>query len=135
MEKLTDNEIIKALEYCTNNDDCGTDCTCFSEKQSTCGDYNGLLKQTIDIINRQKAEIEMLQAVADAELDTIHKLGDDYERALEKTQELVKKAKAEAVKELQKRIHEKLHEAEMNGVYDLVVTKDMFDDAVKEMGV
>ena len=41
-DKLTDNEIIKALECCRD------------------GSGTGLIKATIDLINRQKAEIERL---------------------------------------------------------------------------
>lgn len=57
---MTDNEIIKALGHCTNINGCGTDCPCFSENEDTCGDYNGFLKQCLDLINRQNAEIDIL---------------------------------------------------------------------------
>jgi DNA polymerase elongation subunit (family B) len=42
--------------------------------------------------------------------------------------------KAEAIKELEAKIHEKLHEAEMHGNFEPVVTREMFDSVVKEMG-
>ena len=58
---MNDNEIIKALGHCTNINGCGTDCPCFSENEDTCGDYNGFLKQCLDLINRQKAEIKRLK--------------------------------------------------------------------------
>ena len=45
------------------------------------------------------AEVERLKAVANAELDTIHALGDDYERALEAEQELVRTTRANAIHE------------------------------------
>ena len=38
--------------------------------------------------NSYKSEVERLQAVKEAELDTIHNLGDDYERALEEINRL-----------------------------------------------
>ena len=54
---MTDNEIVKALEYCTN-------CVCNNDKDecpllkmSFCKNY--LMKQSLDLINRQQAEIEM----------------------------------------------------------------------------
>ena len=57
------------------------------------------LKDAHYLIGLQRAEIEKLQAMVSAELDTIHDLGDDYERVLEEEQEFVKKAKAEAIEE------------------------------------
>ena len=56
---MTDSDIVKALEYCTN-------CVCNNDKDecpllkmSFCKNY--LMKQSLDLINRQKAEIERLK--------------------------------------------------------------------------
>ena len=68
-----------------------------NKAQAQKGELARLYKQVAE----QKAEIERLQAVVDAELDTIHKLGDDYERLQEEEKEFVKTAKAEAIKELE----------------------------------
>ena len=75
---MTDNEIIKALNCCGNQMYSCTDKDC---KAKTLG-------SAVDLINRQKAEIERLKAVRNAELDTIHTLGDDYEKALEEINRL-----------------------------------------------
>ena len=61
---MTDNEIIKALECCSDEMGCKKGCPCFDpkSKSSHCtavGD-NGLEKLALDLINRQKAEIERL---------------------------------------------------------------------------
>ena len=56
---MTDNEIIKALELCATLDsrNCKK-CPC----REICNENNGTLtKSTLDLINRQKAEIERLQ--------------------------------------------------------------------------
>ena len=55
---MTDNEIIKALEYCTDYPSCPTDCPLF-EQPMDC--LLKLSKPTLDLINRQKAEIERLE--------------------------------------------------------------------------
>lgn len=55
-----------------------------------------------------KAEIKRLQAVADAELDSIHALGDDYERLLDEQAELILKAKEEAINEFAERVYENI---------------------------
>ena len=97
---MKDKDIIKALECCYK----------YGCKQCPLWEYKGdcfkelIEHNALDLINRQKAEIERLQAMVNAELDTIHKLGDDYERALEEEQERVKKAKAEAIKEFAERL-------------------------------
>jgi hypothetical protein len=62
------------------------------------------IAEAIEFLKKQNAEIERLQAMVDAELDTIHNLGDDYERVLEEENELVKTAKTEAIKEFVRRL-------------------------------
>ena len=58
--RLTDEEIMKALEWHLNDDE--KDCTGCSYKErkliGNCVEY--LLKDSLDLINRQKAEIENL---------------------------------------------------------------------------
>ena len=59
---MTDNEIIKALECCASVDDgCLTDCPLYDGDDSC---FSTLLKPTLDLINRQKAEIERLNKIA-----------------------------------------------------------------------
>ena len=55
-----------------------------------------------------KAEIKRLRALADAELDSIHALGDDYERLLEEESELVEKAMIEAINEFAEKLRENI---------------------------
>ena len=55
-----------------------------------------------------KAEIKRLQALADAELDSIHSLGDDYERLLKEESELVEKARIEAINEFAERVYKNI---------------------------
>ena len=65
---MTDNEIIKALNYCcgnikNNDEECNEDMcyqVCLPESREEglrwCGEW--LMKDALDLINRQKAEIE-----------------------------------------------------------------------------
>ena len=64
---MTDNEIIKALERCSTNYNCG-DCPYYFDAEN-CPDP--LMNDALDLINRQKAEIERLKK--DCE-DVIYKL-------------------------------------------------------------
>jgi TolA-binding protein len=56
-----------------------------------------------------------------------------YADDLEEWLEFCDKQKAETIKELEAKIHEKLHEAEMHGNFEPVVTREMFDSVVKEL--
>ena len=55
---MTDNEIIKALECCKTGDDC-KGCPYYANGRYTCGEHFN--EDVLDLINRQKAEIERLQ--------------------------------------------------------------------------
>ena len=56
---MTDSEIIKALECCTTNGATCKDCPAFVKvDRSNCKKY---FRGALDLINRQKAEIERLQ--------------------------------------------------------------------------
>ena len=72
---MTDNEIIKELE----------EMAAFKSLNLGC---RKILLHAINLFNHQNAEIEQLKAVRNAELDTIHTLGDDYEKALEEINRL-----------------------------------------------
>lgn len=53
---MTDNEIVKALGFCDSYFDCDG-CPC----EDVCGGLSDLSANTLDLINRQKAEIEELK--------------------------------------------------------------------------
>lgn len=134
----TDADIEKALECCDKENgcyECPYEFACYDDK------YKSILsKDALDYINRLKAEIERLQAVADAELDTIHDMGEDYERVLEEEPILIQKAKAEAIKEFAERLTDRICEnvnrsldnPNGNNYYPIDVYNDI-DNLVKEM--
>ena len=72
-----------------------------------------------------KAEIERLKEeleIRNQKRASIFEISNAYERG-----------RAKAIKELEAKIHEKLHEAEMHGNFEPVVTREMFDSVVKEL--
>ena len=96
-KELTDNEIIKALRECANNgynENCGSCKNCpyleMAYLPEEC--MTMLAKDALDLINRQKAEIERLQSVVDSFTD----IGKMYSEI-----------KAEAYKEFAERLKEK----------------------------
>ena len=109
--KFTDNEIVKALEMCNYNADCDN-CPCVGE----CWNVN---KYAIDLINRQKAEIESLK-----EAYAIY----------EETTGL-KWVRTEAIKEFAERLKErKWQYTETEHTFDFDgVDVDEIDNLVKEM--
>lgn len=59
-KNLTDNEIVKAWEYCATKGNCSS---CFLKAEEYC--TNILKRLTIDLFNRQQAEIGRLSALAE----------------------------------------------------------------------
>ena len=63
--KLTDEQIIKALECCTTNN-CTYDCPFYHDSCIKCKySSSEIIKLSLDLINRQKAEIERLEKEVD----------------------------------------------------------------------
>lgn len=60
---MTDKEVIKALKVCAKNETpfCCGECE-LGENNSSCDCVDRLLKLSLDLINRQQAEIDMLNA-------------------------------------------------------------------------
>lgn len=90
-KKFTDEEIIEALDLCTQQN--GSipcyDCPCWNDDEQECEgiDYTA----TLDLIKRQKAEIERLRSMNCAKLDTIHDLQDDTNKLKEQLQDVTEK--------------------------------------------
>ena len=137
---MTDNEIIKALECCSNYPEEQSCSECpLNSRGADCLDFE-LGKFVLDLINRQKAEIESLKDKLNhsggvierqsAELDELttklEKLQCSYDCELAYRKELHKQAKAEAVKELAERlkdiyaVHDGLHMTIDNLVKEMV---------------
>ena len=135
---MTDNEIIKALECCTKTEfisDCAK-CEMFA---FDCKDI--LIENALDLINRQKAEVERLEDkifVLENDLEKAENLSDALENDVDiklnyiyDLEEKLKKAKSEAIKEFAERLKEKLQwDVEFDN--KLVFESDI-DNLVKEM--
>ena len=111
---MTDKEIIKAIEYCKNNEDNGCrGCVFYGNEKGTCIDE--LISNALDLINRQQAEIEyfkkehievdnfarnickerLLQGKAIADFDSLRKYVNS--QIAEAIKEFAKRLKAESV--------------------------------------
>lgn len=114
-KKLTDNEIIKALENVAE---------WFTEHgKNTNTAVIGISKQAIDLINHQRAEIERLNK----EVETFADIGKMYSEI-----------KAEAVKEFAERLKEKSGKVEMvcSGALvqrDYTISEKTLDNLLKEL--
>lgn len=76
---MTDNEIIKALECCcseTIEKTCG-DCPLFNVGRPDC--YRILANNSLDLINRQQAELEKLKQEYDFTREYIHDNGLEWD--------------------------------------------------------
>ena len=126
---MTDNEIIKALECCKRSVGailCTSNCPMYSEcdSEDPMEDICGL---ALDLINRQKAEINKLKQENDFFRKTIT---ENAQRALEVTVEEIETAKSEAIKEFAKRLKDNYCFTDRWGKIIVIST---VDNLVKEM--
>lgn len=121
---MTDNEIIKALEICRNENGICSDCP-YSDDYTNC-------KDVLDIINRPKAEIEKWKALAENGASAI----DTNNRLVQKFAEI----KTEAIKEFGKRLKSRINDSVFNywnnntgGYYLAEDVPDEIDNLIDEM--
>jgi hypothetical protein len=97
-----------------------------------------VVEEDIDnLIKSQEAEIERLQNAYKQCAWERDIFAEDMKEEIKKDCSYlaldIKTIKSETIKELEAKIHEKLHEAEMHGNFEPVVTREMFDSVVKEV--
>ena len=137
---MTDNEIIKALECCTKTEfisDCAK-CEMFA---FDCKDI--LIENAIDLINRQKAEVERLEDkifVLENDLEKAENLsdalGNDIDIKLNYIYDLEEKietVESEAIKEFAKRLKHFIIPQKADGYTREIVLKRDIDNLLKEM--
>jgi hypothetical protein len=119
---LTDNEIIKALECCAYSDDCGNG-ECPYEHGQEC--IRTLMLDALSFINRQKAEIERLNSVYKAKIESVNL----------DVKELIQQYRHEAIKEFAERlVYTLILNNEHNTIsFDFNFTIETIDNLVKEM--
>ena len=130
MKKLTDKQIIKALEYCSTDVRENTCPKCAFYKKHRCSTL--MLNAVSDLINRRNAEIERLTAKLLAK-DNIN----DYNTAqLRIAREELRTAKSNAIKEFAERVKRTSVGLEIGDDKKLkmtVVSTVAIDNLVKEM--
>ena len=120
---MTDNEIIKALKCCWHEKECiGDECPLF-KPINDCAPL--IAMEALDLINRQKAEMERLEAMVDAAEDYLNPLP-----FRNKFNEYVENAKAEAVKEFAEAVKMQFYR-EFDEIIPSIMA-DAIDTLVKE---
>ena len=127
---MTDEQIIKALECCATDDmddcfQCPYDNMVYNPGYDQCADM--CRKDALDLINRQKAEIEELK-------DILEKVPTNaYDLQVEASEKLENQIKSEAIKEFAERLKRKRIALTCEEpVYDLFKVGSI-DNLVKEM--
>ena len=132
---MTDNEIIKALEYCSSHDDCDLKCPIAKETTVDEGCIRTIGRLALDIINRQKAEIERLKPFEEkiAEYNSSIRVEDMlvFASSLEEWLEFCDNLKAEAYKEFAERLKIKSEHFEMEK--ENFVSETDIDNLLAEM--
>lgn len=139
MSKLTDAEILKALECCRSEN--GNDCeNCpYSEeiyKQGEGGCCNRLMANSLDLINRQQEQIKKLETIERFATKTIEKQDAEIERLKTMHSEMcigMKVLKKKAIEKFAERLKEKtMQDIELYGSCTGCGTIENIDNLVKE---
>lgn len=102
---MTDAEIIKALEVCGTYKGKCTDCPAFVKvDRSNC---KKVLLGALELINRQKAEVESLKAENDKLAEDWSNLTIEKDQLFDEAKALIEKAKSEARKEFADKLQDR----------------------------
>ena len=121
---MTDNEIVKALEYCFTNDWNRTKCDKCKFYTGTTQCVEDLKSASICLIKRQQADIERLKC----EMGKLLPKDCAYTVQMEVSNKLETQIRAEAVREFAERLKEKKRELDRFILYD-----EDIDNLAKEM--
>lgn len=134
-KKFTDEEIIETLECCAYSDGCER-CQC--SKQCDGAEH---LINALDLINRQKAEIERLKECPKCVYEYDGEITEYCVQGPCQNFKTVEQIKAEAYKEFAEKIKKSIkenvdeawHRDDGNGIYDAEYVLDDIDTLLKEM--
>lgn len=118
-KKFTDEEIKSSLEVIATTRNCN-ECKIRNCKWGTCNCSQITANVALDLINRQKAEIEKLK-------------GSTIVSNIMESQRIKREAKAEAYKEFAERLNEEAQIADCFDSYNMVVGTHFIDNLLKEM--
>ena len=118
---MTDNEIIKALRFCSDPDTCSCDCSFYVEGETVHECTTKLSVAALDLIQRQQEEIDRLKKennILSQNSDTAFQDGLNEAQDLY-AEQIKNEIKAEAVKEFADRIVERLEEEKKDSNTDV----------------
>ena len=118
-KKITDEEIKSSVEVIATTRNCN-ECKIRNCKWGTCNCSQITANAALDLINRQKAEIEKLK-------------GSTIVSNIMESQRIKREAKAEAYKEFAERLKSSIYINSNLLVYQCEAVESMIDDIVKEM--
>lgn len=140
---MTDNEIIKALEYCRRTDRyviCNSDCPMYEYCESDEEGEMNICGLALNLINCQKAEVEMLQKEIESlnkEYPCTVKMNDYclvYARSLNDYDNLIGDISKDAIKEFADRLKNNIDNGQLYvDNEDYVLTIYHISNLVKEM--
>ena len=154
--KFTDDEIIHSLKVCSTDGDC-SECKINPHKGNYGYCTSLAIKAALDLINRQKAEIERLKDVkfqyeilqknydeieqqlhylSNVEIPYLYSFTEDKDKKLETIANILLGARAKAIKEFAERLKANMSNIarmEFGGNIYFCVGYDLIDTLVKEM--
>ena len=126
---MTDNDIIKALECCFD----GYCEACAFDDNLNLNCKDRLIENALNLIERQKAEIERMQAEKNVLKSVLDKVLVDVREAKELYVKDIEKAKTEAIKEFWESLKEIAYIPNLSLTGEYIVDVNDGDNLVKEM--
>ena len=124
---MTEEQIIEYLKHCSTTESCHKDkCPCLKDGH-TCIAFES--KPVLDLINRQKAELENHNVEVNKMVAEIERLREEC-RSFADIGKMYSEIKAEAIKEFAERLK---GEAYTNNYCEKIVLENDIDNLVKEM--
>ena len=126
--KYTDDEIIKALECCAQPDPICKECPYYDPYlKYPCA--NQLKWAALNLIDRQKAEIERLKKIGDDKTSEVMR----HDASIRELHKQLETAKPEAIKDFAEKLKFEFDDFYYSNEDALLETADLIDDLVKEM--
>jgi hypothetical protein len=136
---MTDEQTIKAFEYCMNQNECRSCCPYDDDEDTNEGCTSKLVEDVLDLIKRQQAEIERLkEEIRKFErYPVIVGVGNNclvLTRSLDDYDKFIGDVSAEAIKEFAERVKAHMCNYDIDNYHSFrAIEEEVFDDLVKEL--
>ena len=132
---MADNEVIKALECCSKDNVKDCDYCPYDDIETKTYCANELIKDSLDLINRQQADIERFRKILNADVVFVGRMQGKTQEANRLIRLRVAELKTEAIKEFAERLKNCLYNTPSLFTQQRYIVNSEVDTLVEEMTV